>query len=105
MFQINGISWNVVFVPASSSELMRSDGSRTVGMTDWNQKTVFVSRSLYGPFLRKVLIHEICHTAVFSYGIELNIEQEEFLCDFIASYGDEIFGVVDELFRAIKRIA
>ena len=105
MFQINGISWNVVFVPASSSELMRSDGSRTVGMTDWNQKTVFISRNLHGMFLRKVLIHEICHTAVFSYGIELGIEQEEFLCDFVASFGDEIFIIVDDLFAVLKKCA
>lgn len=105
MFVMNRYQWNVVFVRSNSHELRRSDGSVTVGMTDWNKRTVFLSDALKGVFLRKVFIHEICHVACFSYGISIDIDQEEFLCDFIATYGDEIFGVVDELFRAIKRIA
>ena len=105
MFEINKVQWKVEFVPSNSKELLRSDGSRTVGMTDWNKRTIFLSRNLYGPFLRKVFIHEVCHSAVFSYGIEIDINQEEFLCDFIATYGDEIFDVVDNLFAVLRKFA
>jgi hypothetical protein len=31
--------------------------------------------------------------------------QEEFLCDFIATYGDEIFEVVDDMFAVLKKRA
>lgn len=103
MFQINGIEWNIEFCDPGSKELRRSDGSRTVGMTDWNKRTVFLSDALYGSFLRKVFIHEMCHCAVFSYGISMSVEQEEFLCDFIASHGDEIFSIVDDLFMLLKK--
>ena len=105
MFVMNGYEWDVAFVSPSSQELRRSDGSVTVGMTDWYKRTVFISKALHGPFLRKVFIHEICHVACFSYDIKIDIEQEEFLCDFVATYGEEIFRVVDELFMALKRIA
>lgn len=105
MFQINGIEWDVVFVPSGSSDLRRSDNSITVGVTDWNEKTVFLSDRLRGAFLRKVFIHEVCHCACFSYNINLKLDQEEFLCDFVATYGDEIFSIVDDLFSAIKKIA
>jgi len=37
--------------------------------------------------MKKVLCHELTHAAMFSYGIELSIEQEELLADLIATYG------------------
>ena len=102
-FYMNSIQWNVYKVPANSYELTRSDGSITVGMCDFSKKSIFLCDKLKGQFLRKVFIHEVCHSAVFSYGLELDIMQEEFLCDFIATYGDEIFDVVDDMFAALKK--
>ena len=58
MFTINGIKWNIVFVPPNSKELLRSDKTRTVGVTDWNKRTVFLSDRLKGGFLRKVANYE-----------------------------------------------
>lgn len=104
-FIVNGIKWNVYKVPPNSIHLRRSDGVFTLGVTDWNKRTVYLSNMLYGAFLRKVYIHEVCHAAIFSYGINLDLEQEEFLCDFIATYGDEVFSIVDDLFGTLKRIS
>ena len=60
---------------------------------------------LSGEFLRNVITHEVCHASMFSYGIFVDIETEELICDFIASNGREIFEIADELFRVIKNIA
>jgi len=105
VFTINGIIWDVVFVPPNSNKLRRSDNSVTCGVCDFGDRCIYLSDMLQGAFLRKVFIHEVCHSAVFSYSISLSISQEEFLCDFIATYGDEIFSIVDDLFMALKRIA
>lgn len=105
MFEINGVRWDIVFVPPNSPNLRRSDGSITCGVCDFGDRCIYISNALQGAFLRKVYIHEVCHAAVFSYSIELSLPQEEFLCDFIATYGDEIFAIVDDLFMALKRIA
>lgn len=102
-FFMNGIEWNVYKVPANSYELTRSDGSVTVGMCDGEKCAIFLCKNLSGDFLRRVFIHEVCHSAVFSYGLDLDIEQEEFLCDFVATYGDEIFDVVDNMFAVLKK--
>jgi hypothetical protein len=40
-----------------------------------------------------------------SYGIDMSVEQEELFCDLVATYGDEIFNVVDNLFTVLRRIA
>lgn len=104
-FTINGIEWDIQFCKPNSDDLRRSDGSLTVGVTDFSTKCVYLSDALRGAFLRKVFIHELSHCAVMSYGYTMNLEQEEFLCDFIASYGDEIFNIVDDLFMVLKKNA
>ena len=74
-------------------------------MCDFPKRAIFLSDKLRGGFLRKVFIHEVCHSAVFSHGIYIDEEQEEFLCNFVAEYGDRIFGVVDDMFAIlIKRV-
>lgn len=37
--------------------------------------------------LKKILCHEITHAAMFSYNVDLSIEQEELVADLIATYG------------------
>lgn len=103
MYTMNGYNWTVKLVEPFSPMLMRSDGSYTVGMCDRTTQEIFISDMLEGAFLRKVLIHEVCHSAMFSYSIELSLSQEEVLCDLIATYGDEIFAVADDLFAVLRR--
>ena len=103
MFTINGINWNLMFVPSNSSFLMRSDGSITVGMTDWNRRTVYINKMLRGAFKERVLCHELCHCVCFSYDIRLPIETEEWLCDFMSLYGKEIIYLLDDLLMVVQR--
>lgn len=59
--------------------------------------------------LRKVLIHELSHAFVFSYGYSLTLEEEEFLCSFIDSYADDIITEADSLiqkgFHRLRKIS
>lgn len=96
-FIINGILWKVEFVPGNSPELFRSDGSQTVGMTSWITKTIYLAKELHGAFLEKVLCHELCHVFCFSYGIIMNVQQEEFLANWISIYGRDVINLLDDL--------
>lgn len=104
-FLINGILWEIEYVHPMSEKLLRSDRSRTVGVTDLSKGMIYINSMLSGEFLRKVITHEVCHASMFSYGIFVDIETEELICDFIASNGREIFEIADELFRVIKNVA
>lgn len=101
MFECNGKTWNLAFVEPYSRMLMRSDGSKTVGVTDNNTKTVYLSSLLRGKFLDKVLCHELVHVASFSYGCEIDIETEEIIADFMSLYGREIIYLADDLIKSI----
>lgn len=105
MYQMNGKTWNIAFVEHHSNMLKRSDGSYTVGMCDNSAQTIYIADNLQGKFQRKVLLHEVAHSAMFSYGIEMSVEQEEMFCDLIATYGDEIIGIVDSIFRVLSEVA
>ena len=105
MYKINGITWYMIRVRSDSPMLMRSDGSITVGMCDRETQTIYISDALHGRFLRKVLLHEICHSAMFSYGIYMSVDQEELFCDLLSTYGDEIIAITDSVFKALSEVA
>lgn len=105
MFPINGIYWQIIFVPPGSKILRRSDGSGTVGVTDNVTKTVYLSELLCGAFLKKVLCHEICHCACFSYGCSFAPDTEELIADFLATYGEEVLSIADSVFLDCVRKA
>lgn len=100
---VNSMSWDIIFVPSNSKDLLRSDGSITLGVTDRNVQCVFLSNALKGDLLYKVLCHELCHVYVFSYGIYISIEEEERLAEFISSFGKSIINDTDYLLNKILK--
>lgn len=105
MYRINNKKWNIAFVEPYNNILKRSDNSFTVGVCDNNMQTIYIADNLQGGFLRKVLLHEVTHSAIFSYGIDMSVEQEEMFCDFLATYGDEIIDAVDNIFKVLVEVA
>lgn len=91
---INGILWNVIYT-SDYDYLKRSDGVITLGVTDVNLKSIYVYSKLNSYMRRKVLIHELTHAFIFSYGYYLPIDQEEFVCSFVENYGFDIIKSYD----------
>lgn len=105
MFKINNKTWKIVKISRQNPMLMRSDESRTVGMTDRNTQTIYIADDLRGGFLDKVLCHELCHAFCLSYNIYMDIETEEIVADFLATYGREVFKIADRLLLEIMEVA
>ena len=106
MFTINGMDWNLRFVGSHSPMLMRSDGTYTFGMTDRNTREIYISDMIHGSFYDRVLYHELCHAFCLSYNLTMDIQTEEIVADFLATYGREVFALADELISiCIKRMA
>jgi Zn-dependent peptidase ImmA (M78 family) len=102
-FTVNNQEWNLVFVKPNSINLMRSDGSITIGMTDNNTKSVYINDRLNNYLFDKCLAHELCHVFCFSYDIYMPIEQEEYLADWISRYGRELIYLLDDLMQTLKK--
>ena len=82
--------------------LIRSDGSLSIGACDDASKTIYLNKNLKGDLLKKVLCHELTHAAMFSYNVELTLEQEEMLAELIATYGEEIIDITNTIFYKLK---
>lgn len=102
MFNINGIEWRILLVSPSHPALIRSDNSVTLGSCDNNTNTIYINDSLSQIEMKKVLCHEITHAAMFSYNIDLSMDQEELLANLIATYGQEIIYFTNLIFKKIK---
>ena len=89
-------------VPPTDPQLKRIDGGYTIGMCDDSLKCIFVATGLSMVLLKKVLCHEIVHAAMFSYNVELTLEQEELFADLLATYGHEIVYKTNILFKRVK---
>lgn len=106
MFVINGEAWRVLLVSPNHPALQRSDGTYALGMCYDNTKTIFMNIDLLdAPLLfKKVLCHEITHSAMFSYNIDLDYMQEELIADLIATYGEEIIDVTNRIFSHLQLV-
>ncbi len=103
MFRINGYVWTIYLVNSYHPMLMRDDGSFSVGACDSETQGIYINDTLNRNFLKRVLCHEIVHAAIFSYSVILEIEEEEFIAELIAKYGEEIIDITNSIFSKLSR--
>ncbi len=104
---MNGHSWKVCYVSPDSEKLVDRTANKRVATTDPNTFCIYLADTLSGDFLKTVLIHELGHVTMISYGLlpaihnfvrlEHWIEAEEWICNFIADYGDEVFDIANHI--------
>ena len=102
-FTVNNQEWQLLFVNPSNSNLKRSDGSITIGMTDNNTRTVYINNRLSDYMTNKVLAHEICHVFAFSFDYSMPIEVEETVADFFSLFGRDMIYLLDDLTLILKK--
>ena len=103
IFSVNGNIWLLKFVHPSSSDLLRSDMTRTFGVTDNSVKTVFIADNMDDYMTDKVIVHELSHVHAMEYGYSIPIEVEEVVCDFLSLYGRKIIYLADDIMSQIMR--
>lgn len=107
-FLMNGYLWRVKWVSSNSLDLVDRTGKKRLATTDPRARHIYLSNELEGDSLKnRVLIHELSHAVMFSYGLldrlhfyvrpEYWIEAEEWVCNFIADYGYLIFRITSDI--------
>lgn len=104
MFLINNVYWKIAFVSPNFPLLQRLNGDYSIGACDNLTRTIYLSNQLYGELLKKVLCHEITHAAMFSYNVNLSLEQQELIADLISTYGEEIIYITNKIFIKLGNI-
>ena len=104
MFLINNVYWKIAFVSPDFPLLQRLNGDYSIGACDNLTRTIYLSNQLYGELLKKVFCHEITHAAMFSYNVNLSLEQQELIADLISTYGEEIIYITNKIFIKLGNI-
>lgn len=104
MFLINNIFWKIAIVPADYPLLKRMNGEYTIGACDSLTRTIYISEMVEGDLLKKVLCHQITHAAMFSYNVNLTVEQEQLVADLISTYGSQIVYITNKIFTKLGNI-
>ena len=102
-FEVNNRKWKLEFVKPNSKNLMRSDGSITIGMTDNNVKTVYINNRLNEYLTDKVICHELTHVFAFEFDYDIPLDVEEIVADFMSLYGRDIIYLLDDLTEILKK--
>ena len=100
-FYMNGLRWKVRFVDSDNDILIDRTLAKTVGVTDPDTMTIYLSNGLRGRFLTTVVLHELSHAMMISYGYLKQIhryckkrywvDMEELIANLIANQAEEIF--------------
>lgn len=107
-FHMNGDLWYVKSVDPNDPELVDRTGKLCLATTNPTHRCVYLSNKLQGSLFARVLIHELGHCAIVSFNLldeihqmvkpEYWVDAEEFICNFIADYGQKIFETGYKLF-------
>ena len=99
-FSLNGDIWVPVPVDEADPRLIDRTGTLRVATTDPSTRRVYLSRALRGESLRTVMLHEVGHCALHSYGLLESLHRvvperdwvavEEWVCNYLADQGAEI---------------
>lgn len=102
MFIVNNNIWRIKDVSPNDPNLMRNNGTFSLGVCDNNQKCIFINRNVDNYRYKHILTHELVHVFAFEYGLKIPIDLEEEVCNFVASYGRNIIEIADMLLHEIK---
>lgn len=98
--KVNGLDWSIVFTDRDEDLII--NGVVHLGVTDRSTQTVYLNASLQGELLRKVLVHELTHVWIFSFGYELDRETEEMFCSFVDTFAEDIIDNSDRFLKESK---
>lgn len=105
-FEMNGIVWALHYVEPNDPNLVDRFDKRTVACTNPITKRIYISNNLGNTaFAKKVLIHELTHAAMVSYGFTDYLNKsthhpmmlEEHICNFIADNCSYILLLADTI--------
>lgn len=100
--RIGNISWSVYAVNRDSEKLQRSDDEAVMGITYFQEAEIYIcTERTSADILRRTILHELCHAALFSRGFTPSGMDEEDICNFFESNAIELCAKAQEVYNAL----
>lgn len=99
--RIHNDVWKVKLVSENRKKMNPESGSYNLGLTEFNKSIINIRSGMSESVTRSTVIHELVHAFLFSYGNE--IEGEEQMCDFFGVHADEIVALADKVMEGVMK--
>ena len=92
--RINHLTWTITGTDRSDQNLLGNDSEYTFGITYFDRTCAYIRTDLPEELIRRTVRHELTHMTLFSAGMIPESMDEEAICSFVESYGEEICDAV-----------
>ena len=100
--RIGNISWSVYAVNRDSEKLQRDDDEAVMGITYFQEAEIYVcTERTSADILRRTILHELCHAALFSRGFTPSSMDEEDICNFFESNAQALCSLGAQVYEAL----
>lgn len=103
--KINVLNWEVDFLDGDDERLIY-DGDECFGLTVFSDLHIYIRKDRPKEGVKHVIIHELAHAFLYSYGVHLPIDEEETeeaTCDFVAMYLDQIYKIANRIYKFYEK--
>jgi hypothetical protein len=103
--RINHLTWTITGTDRSDQNLLGNDSEYTFGITYFDRTCAYIRTDLPEELIRRTVRHELTHMTLFSAGMIPESMDEEAICSFVESYGEEICADTDLVCSALLHSA
>lgn len=97
--KINNLTWTIV---VKNSEELKEIDREVWGLADLTTQTIYLNSDMHSERVDFVLIHELTHAFIYSYGFDQVKMNTEIYCDFVGTYGRNIITATDKILNVLK---
>lgn len=102
-FQIKRKKWTIKSAPTGDEHLLMN-GEACIAQLYKQLRVIYFDENLLEDYaeMRETITHELVHAFIMTHAISLKqFRDEEFICEFIAVYMDDIYKLVNEIMDAL----
>jgi hypothetical protein len=99
---INDLCWTVQLAESGSEDLKDEDGNQAWGITFTDNLHIYIQNKNLAPAITKrIILHELCHAFIWSYGHVKDSYNEEELCYFFQSFGKQLLEMSEMIYKEL----
>lgn len=100
--RIGNIAWSVYAVKRDDERLMNEDDEAVMGITYFREARIYIcTEDTSADIIRRTILHELCHAALFSCGFTAASMDEEDICNFFESNAQALCSLGAQVYEAL----
>lgn len=100
--RIGNIAWSVYAVKRNDERLMNEDDEAVMGITYFREARIYVcTEDTSADIIKRTILHELCHAALFSCGFTAASMDEEDICNFFESNAVDLCAQASIVYNAL----